>query len=217
MSTEPLLTMTDDGVTVESKSATARMEGDLAHVDKLLRVCGELGIARDTFIRTSNGESSIGGLVRGAMSKFDSGQEIEWTIEGLARYLVPSPGWANRFGQFYTFDNAVERLVGRKMGTGACFGSRIPYALAVLVRLNERYEFLKHSSHAKAIRYLIDVSRLQGASVLERDMARPLGTGDANFHSRLGCVKAGGDPDRDGPPRRVDCICASGCGRTLDA
>jgi hypothetical protein len=159
-SAPPILTATDHGVIVESNSGSIRMEGDLAHIDKLLRVCGELGISRDTFMRTSNGESTVGDMVRGSIAMFDPGQELEWTVEGLGRYLAPTVGWSNRFGEPYTFDQAVGRLTSRAKGTGSCFGTHTPYALAILLRLDDEYKFLKRSSRADIVRYLQDVSRL---------------------------------------------------------
>ncbi len=156
---EPLLTSTDMGVAVEAKSYSLRMEGDLGHTDTLLTVCAELGIARDVFIRTVNGESTVGRMVDAAVATFDPGQEMEWTIEALARYLAPSSGWTNRFGENYSFGQVVEKLVKRGGGEGSCLGTHVPYAIAILLRLDERHDILGRAPRASAIKYLQVVSR----------------------------------------------------------
>ncbi len=154
VSVDPIMRVTDNGVMVEESSTRLRMEGELVHVDKLLRACAEIGIAPSVFVRASNGESSVGEMVRFSIARFDARQELEWTLEALARYIVPAPGWTNRFGEAFTFDDAIQILVERKRGEGPCLGIHVPYVLAILLRLDDGYRFLRNSSRLLVTRYL---------------------------------------------------------------
>lgn len=157
---EPLLRLTDYGVLVEKYSGPVRMDAGLVHVDYLLRTCAELGVPSDTSVRTCDGESTVGGMVRYSMASFDPGQELEWTVEGLARYVAPAHGWVNRFGQYHTFDETVGAILSRQRGEGSCLGTHVPYTLAVLLRIDEKEPILGDSSRAKAVEYLKEASKL---------------------------------------------------------
>lgn len=56
---------------------------------------------------------------------------------GLPRYLS-TPCWRNRFGENITLDEIAVRLVEREIGSGACLGTHVPMALAVIYDLNQR-------------------------------------------------------------------------------
>lgn len=144
--TSPILEDSDDGVIVRYKSASRRLEGDLAHVDKLLRVCGELDIPSDFRIRTPGRETTLREVVRGAVANFDASQELEWSVEAFARYFEDAKSWTNRFGETFGFDEAVQALAGRGVGKSPCFGTHLPYALTMLYRLDDSVPRLGRAS-----------------------------------------------------------------------
>ncbi|MGO9471242.1 MAG: hypothetical protein ACLQIB_47485 [Isosphaeraceae bacterium] len=154
---EPLSVLTNDGVRLDY-SPSVSFVGGLGHIDKLLRVCGELGITAETGVRTRNGESNVGQILQYAVSHFDLGQELEWSLEALARYLVPLPGWTNRFGETFTFDKVTQYMCDRRMGEGACFGTHLPYTLCVVLGLDRRENFLSRSIARRAEEHLRSIS-----------------------------------------------------------
>ncbi|MGE3819673.1 MAG: hypothetical protein AB7I30_09575 [Isosphaeraceae bacterium] len=154
-----LMRATDHGVVVTAGSARVNMEGDLIHVDKLLRTCADVNVLPSTFIRTIDAEATVADLVRGSVATFDASQELEWTVEALARYIAPVRGWVNRFGERFTFDDAVAVLTGRTLGRGACLGTHVPYVLCVLLPVDAVTSILKPRFHAAAIDYLRGIRR----------------------------------------------------------
>lgn len=186
---EPLLVLTNDGVRV-NYSPSASFVGGLGHVDKLLRVCGELGITLETGVRTRNGEASVGQILRYAVSHFDLGQELEWSLEALARYLVPLPGWTNRFGEAFTFDKVTQYMCDRRAGEGPCLGTHVPYALCVILGLDRREGFLSRSmahraeEHLRSLSGYLEAHQTQDGTWRRRwapGMA-PLGPGEDDSH-----------------------------------
>jgi hypothetical protein len=162
VSQSPLLKSTNYGVLVESKQTKMKFEGAPAHVDKVLRVCGELGVPSDTFIRTPTAEATMAEMVRGSVATFDSSQELEWTVEAFARYLADDR-WTNRFGEEFTFDDAARSLLNKPMGSGSCLGMHVPYVAAILLQVQEQHRILGPGIDRELRLYLKRASaRLQG-------------------------------------------------------
>lgn len=145
----PLLLRTPDGVAVRTYADeyVGTFAGGLGHDDDLLAACGEVGLPAATAVVTESGEATVGDLVSHSISSFSIHQELEWTVEALARYLAPRSRWENRFGETFSFDQVTLELIARPLGKGSCLGTHVPNALVCLYRLAEDHPIL--SAHVK--------------------------------------------------------------------
>lgn len=160
----PILLPTESGVSVRTYEVKGRTSfgGRLVHPDDLLVACGEVGLPADFTIRTEDGaEHTIADMLRDSISRLSTDQELEWTVEALARYLAPQSTWTNRFGESFSIDDAVAVLASRPLGEGACFGIHVPYALTCLLVIDksENHELLNASSRVSITRYLQHVTQ----------------------------------------------------------
>ncbi len=156
----PLIYWTADGVGSRTYSIVdGKHVGEFAHVDELLTECGEVGLHSETAVRAEDREGTLKDIVREAVAKFSINQEMEWTAEGLARYLSPQRSWKNRFGEVYSFDDVATVLLNHKSGTGACFDLHVPYALTCLLRIDSQFCILSNSVRESLKRYFRDFSQ----------------------------------------------------------
>jgi hypothetical protein len=144
---DPLLIPTKFGVRVAIKPGTSsgtlgNFAGAAGHYDDLLRACASHGLPTDTRIVTPMGHADIAEMLNESIATFDLTQELEWTVEAFARYLPPQIAWSNRFGETFTFDQCADQLLALPLGSGACLGTHVVYALVALVRVDEQISIL---------------------------------------------------------------------------
>jgi hypothetical protein len=77
----------------------------------------------------------------------------------LACYSHGNEGFANRVGQYITFDDLITWLVAKPPGEGVCGGTHVCYAVAVMLHVNSVSEILSAGSVARALRYLSEVAK----------------------------------------------------------
>jgi len=172
----PLLMSYPDGIVVRTGYTAIQggHMGALVHPDNVLRTFAELGysseipvVAMKGDVRAVDGKLSVGDLVqgtigdivRGSVAYFDPEQELEWTVEALARYLAPQSTWTNRFGHGYSLDELAERLVETPLGVGSCLGLHVPYALVCLYRIDQEHRILSDSAREKVEEHFRSRSR----------------------------------------------------------
>lgn len=167
----PILYSYADGVVVRRGSTLGGGDiGRLFHRDSVLRTFGELGYSSKTPLLAVKAaadresledfqQATIEDLVHGSVAYFDPEQEIEWTVEALARYLAPQQSWTNRFGATFSFDDLARKLVRRPLGRGSCRGLHVPYALICLYRINQQHGIVSDSVRRQIEDYFHDRSR----------------------------------------------------------
>jgi hypothetical protein len=172
----PLLVRTPYGVEARSypSGREAHFAGALGHADDLLVACAEVGLPTDAVLYAADpqagpegvSQATVGDIVRDTVARFTIRQELEWTTEALARYLAPRAGWANRFGEAFTFDQVATALLARPRGQGPCLGTHVTYALTCLWRIGEQHPILSAQVRDRIARYLRDVSLMVVAARL---------------------------------------------------
>lgn len=158
---EPILLRTEYGIAVRYQTP-ALFEGQLAHPDKLLRICAELGLPSATPVVLRDGEGQVRDLVSESMARVDEGREMEWTAEALTRYVRGGAEWTDRFGRKWTVNRITRVLLEKPKGQGVCFGTHVPYALMCVYRIDEDDRFLTRQNRSEFGAYFVDLSaRLQ--------------------------------------------------------
>lgn len=124
---------------VTSRDAGWGTEWGSTHIGTYIQVMAEMDMPTTTQLQLADREAMLLDVLRDLSLCFDYAQESEWVCCGLSRYLS-TPCWRNRFGEDITLDEIVVRLVKREFGSGACFGTHVPMALAVIYGLNQKAE-----------------------------------------------------------------------------
>jgi len=130
-----------------------------AHVDDLLAAAAEARLPLSTPMLAGGGAGTLRDLLRGAIARFEIGQELEFTAVALAAYLPPVKSWTNRRGETFTFDDVARKLLEPATPKQACYGTHVPYALAFLARIDEIEPILAAGARSDVIARL---QRLSG-------------------------------------------------------
>lgn len=126
-----------------------------AHYGQLLMVLGEVGVASSTPVTTSSGRvGTVQDLYQDALMRFSLSHELEFIGCALTYWHLPRKAWRNQFGEEYTFDDLVSRLVETPYGQGSCGGCHLPYTVVMVLRANERYPILSEHVRRKAVEWL---------------------------------------------------------------
>lgn len=150
----PLFTITPNGIAPRIDSRVhGSHAGGFAHADDFLCACSELGLDCDTPIRFMGGVSSLAALVQSSLLRFSLAQELEWSAEGLARYIAPINSWVNAAGESISFDAIALAMLGKPIGTGACCGTHIPYSLMSLLRIDAQCPILRRETSSAITEY----------------------------------------------------------------
>jgi hypothetical protein len=131
-----------------------------AHVGQLLQTAGEAGLPSSFAVVCMEGRrGSMAEVVRDSAVRVSRDGELEWLTVGLARYSDEGrTSWSNRFGELWSFDAIADQLCNRPIGAGACCGTHIPYALVVLLRVDEQKGLLSETGRRRAVGYLTHLS-----------------------------------------------------------
>lgn len=162
----PLLVETRYGITSRTY-ATVRQgsfAGQLGHADDLLCTFSEIGVPSGAEIRTATRVAQVSYMLCDSIARFNYTQELEWTVEALARYLSPARNWTTAAAQTASFDASAGYLLERPLGKGACLGTHVPYALACLLGVSRQTNLLRSETEHRVIERLREVSLLLGHS-----------------------------------------------------
>lgn len=108
------------------------------HDNNFLHLAAEIGLPIDTPMRWGGRRFTLADIFAHAFAWFDTAQELEFTAVAFALYLQPRASWTNRFGERYDLDGVADRLVDRDLSKCSCYGTHVPYALAVLLAVDEQ-------------------------------------------------------------------------------
>ena len=83
-----------------------------------------------------------------------SQQEIAWTLIAYSLYLPPIASWTNRYGEKFSFDDLVTKVLVRSLDAESCGGTHLLYSLTVLARADEQRPVLSDSTRRELEDYL---------------------------------------------------------------
>lgn len=155
----PLLFRTKWGIGVRNNNPrTISTEGSIKHEDALLSILAESGMSISEPVIVSGRSFSVKDLVLNSMMEFDEEQELEWTLNSLARYLQPGQhAWKGTNGKDVSLDIITNKLLDQSFGSGACYGTHAVYSLAVISRLDETSSFLLPETRRRIDHYFEEV------------------------------------------------------------
>jgi len=135
-------------------------EAASTHPGTYLQVCGESGVAsaRPLFVGGTT-RFAVADVVRDEARRVHPDGELEWTVNGLGRYLEIRR-WQNRFGEWVGFDRMAGRLLEEPWGRGPCLGTHVPYALAALVNLQRHSALMSAECSRRVIQRLKEIGAL---------------------------------------------------------
>lgn len=68
----------------------------------------------------------------------------------LAYWHAPNKSWTNEFGEEFSFDDLVQRLLAMPLGAGSCGGCHVPYAVVTILRIDEGRAILSDATRSQA-------------------------------------------------------------------
>ena len=121
------------------------------HFGKLTMLMGLANIPLSTPVTTSSGRvGAIADILQDTIMNFGWEQELEFVGCSLAYWLPPERSWTNKFGETFTFDELMERLLDEPLGKGCCAGTHVLYTVMTLLRVDEQVPILEPKIRAKA-------------------------------------------------------------------
>jgi hypothetical protein len=126
------------------------------HIGQLLKALAEAGVNRDTPVHALDAHGTITDLLNDLTMRFSVSSELEFATVAFALWLAPQKSWTNRHGQLVGFDELIEKLVDQPMGAGACLGCHVPYAIAVVLRVDDVEKILSPTTRQSAEERLVE-------------------------------------------------------------
>ncbi len=122
-----------------------------SHYGKLTMLMALAGMPLSTPVTTSSGRvGTLADVLQDTIMNFGWEQELEFIGCSLAFWLPPERSWSNKFGETFTFDELMDRLLAAPLGKGCCGGTHVPYTVVVLLRVNEQHQILELKTKERA-------------------------------------------------------------------
>lgn len=155
------------------------------HYGKLAKLMAEANQPLSVEVTASSGEKgTFEDILHDTVMRFSWGMELEFVACGLAYWLPPDRSWTNQFHDTFTFDELVLRLLAKPLSEGTCGGTHTPYAVVVILRVNEQCTILSDEVRERAEDWLRELH------VLLRENQREDGGWDLDWatNSRGGAI-----------------------------
>jgi len=135
----PPMILTDTGVRyvsiVPSRRLLTSSGSGESHRDQFLASMAELGVPLCQAIVMNEGRFSLRDVLSDSLAQFNLEQdELEWTAFAYAAYLPPQTRWVNRYGEEYSFDDLVARLLVQSLEKSTCCGMHVVFALTAVLQ-----------------------------------------------------------------------------------
>lgn len=132
-----------------------------AHHGQLLKILAEAGVPISSPVTTASGRvGTVQELLQDTTLRFSLDRENEFMATALALWLPPTNHWNDEHGTSHTFDELLRKLITRRQGEGSCGGCHIPYAVVVLLRVDQEHHILSAESRTHACEWLSELTRL---------------------------------------------------------
>jgi hypothetical protein len=126
------------------------------HFGQLLKALAEGDVPSAHAVTTASGRvGTIADLFQDAVLRFSFARELEFITCDLVYWLpLGQRTWTNEYGSDVSFDDLMKELLARPYGKGACGGCHLPYAIVLILRLDEVSPVLSPSRRQEAISWL---------------------------------------------------------------
>jgi len=125
-----------------------------------------LGVESGRDVVVGGDRFTIADVVRGSLAEFRLDRELPWSLVAFALYLPPHAAWTNKHGQRYNVDQVCLTLCREQPGAGSCFGTHVPFALAVVLAADTRQPTLSPEAKHAAVEWLREAVRRVRQSAL---------------------------------------------------
>jgi len=150
---------------IQSGSFDAMEYRGETHFGKLMQLMGWANVPLSTPVTSASGRvGTLADLLQDTIMNFGWHQELEFVGCALAYWLPPERSWTNKFGETFTFDELLDRLLDTPLGRGCCAGTHALYTIVTLLRVDEQVSILDSRVRTRAEAHLKNV-----ASILERN------------------------------------------------
>ena len=130
------------------------------HFGKLMMLMGLSNVPLSTPVTTASGRvGTLADLLQDTIMNFGWEQELEFVGCALAYWLPPEKSWSNKFGEIFTFDELMDRLLREPPGKGCCGGTHLVYTVVTLLRVDEQIPILDSKVRARAERWLVSIAK----------------------------------------------------------
>lgn len=149
---EPPLCETRYGVRMMSLSIVNRLNGSAreAHDHQTLAALAELGVPLSEPVRLRSTNHTLREVLNDAVANFYlEKRELGWTAVAFASYLPPQRDWTNKFGQVFTFDDVVGKLLEGGFSRASCGGVHVLYALMFVYQADAHFALLTDSTRER--------------------------------------------------------------------
>lgn len=132
------------------------------HYGQLLKILAESGVPASAPVATASGRvGTVKDLLQDAIMRYSPVFEQEFIAIALALYLPPAAStWTDQYDNEYHFDDLARALLRIPHGRGSCGGCHVPYAVAVLLRVNDTYPILSPETREEMHRWLAALSAI---------------------------------------------------------
>jgi len=132
-----------------------------AHYGQLLQVLAEAGVPSTAPVTTSSGRvGTVKELYQDEVMRFSLSHEPEFMACSLAYWQPQRTMWKDQFDNEYNFDQLLLKMIRMPLGQGSCGGCHVPYAVVILLRVDEQQGILSNESRKEARNWLIKLQRL---------------------------------------------------------
>ncbi len=131
------------------------------HYGQMLQGLAEIGAPLSTPVTPDVGEpGTLADLLADSAARYSVKDEPEFLAVAFASWLKPGAKWMDRFGGEHTMDDLAQRLAKTPIGAGTCYGGHLPYAITMVLRVNQQERIISEQTERDLIHQLKEFSRV---------------------------------------------------------
>jgi hypothetical protein len=130
-----------------------------SHQGQALSILGELGIPLTTPLTTFHQAGTLQEVLDDTIANFNDDLEPYWLALSLLLYMPDSPGWQNKYGHQFSFDELLLRLLAVPDPSGPCGGTHTLFVCAVALQISSEHpNTISHSVRERLERRLVSAA-----------------------------------------------------------
>lgn len=131
------------------------------HDDQVISMLAEQRLPLETELhvesKLARNKFTINNLMTDLLARFSTRHEFEWSLLSIAQYDPELRSWSNRFGEEYTFEEAVRTLTQKDLANSSCCGMHVCTTVAALLQLDEKHAIFSQETRGLMEAYLLSV------------------------------------------------------------
>ena len=155
------------------------------HDDQVISMLAEQRLPLDTELhvesKLARNKFTINNLMTDLLARFSTRHEFEWSLLCIAQYDPKLNSWSNRFGEKYTFEEAVHELIKKDLARSSCCGMHACTTVAALMQLNEKYDIFSQETRELMDTYLKSVLLAVDETMTGAGIVNPLWHTSSSF------------------------------------